>query len=194
MAYIHTGMLGSGISSDYSRVLNEAQMRTRFFSSRSIRSGAGTMVFVSHKHTDLYRQDIKNLLNKLETEYHASTYVDSEDWKMPNKTCAETAERIKEVINSSQRFILFATEESLRSMWCNWEVGVADKKHSAPETMAILPILRANQREDSFIGNEYLQLYPRIEKNDYHELVVIYPDNKRTCSLKRWLEGNLMYG
>lgn len=108
-----------------SDILRESYQRSRTFSATSIRSGAGTTVFISHKHEDL--DEIKGLVTCLEGYYNVIPYIDSMDKRMPQVTCRETAERIKTVINYSEKFILLATNKALSSKWCNWEVGIADK-------------------------------------------------------------------
>ena len=120
---LHRGQFLQYISdSAQSNILNESFQRTRSFSSSTIRSGMGTMVFISHKHSDLNNKELSGLLQYLSQKFNIIPYIDCMDPKMPEKTCAETANRIKSVIAYSERFILLATEDALKSMWCNWEV------------------------------------------------------------------------
>ena len=89
--------------------------------------------------------------------------LDCFDEEMPLKTCAETAVRIKQVIEYCPKFIFLATEDALSSKWCNWEVGIADKWKLTGNNMAILPLLEKGKEPKSYKGNEYLQIYPYIE-------------------------------
>lgn len=180
-----------------SNVLTESYRRTRYFSSSGIRSGAGTTVFISHKHSDLENtgdmNDLKGLLNYLIDKYHIEPYIDSMDKKMPDETCVETAERIKEVINYSEKFILLATNAAIASKWCNWEVGIADKLKFSGNNMAILPMLE--DQDSLYKGNEYLELYPYIEERVFQysgKCLGVYirtNEGRKWITLKNWLEN-----
>lgn len=180
-----------------SNVITESYRRTRYFSSTGIRSGAGTTVFISHKHSDMVTDgdmnELKGLLNFLKDEYHIEPYIDSMDKKMPDETCAETAERIKEVINYSEKFILLATNAAIASKWCNWEVGIADKLKLPHNDMAILPML--DDRNSLYKGNEYLELYPYIEEritlsgSRYLGVCIRTNEGRKWITLKNWLEN-----
>lgn len=177
---------------DSFNILRESYERSRNFSATSIRSGAGTTVFISHKHDDL--DEIKGLVTCLEDHYNVIPYIDSMDKRMPHVTCRETAERIKTVINYSEKFILLATNNALSSKWCNWEVGIADKSKYQNKNMAILPL-----RDDAkaiYNGNEYLELYPYIEEEinlqGQKELFVNYKSGRviKRITLSRWLHSS----
>lgn len=180
-----------------SNILTESYRRTRYFSSTGIRSGAGTTVFISHKHSDLETagdmNDLKGLLNYLKDKYHIEPYIDSMDKKMPNETCVETAERIKEVINYSEKFILLATNAAIASKWCNWEVGIADKLKFSGNNMAILPMLE--DRDSLYKGNEYLELYPYIEErislsgSRYLAVCIRTKEGRKWITLENWLNN-----
>ena len=187
---ITRGYFSSSRFGDSRQILNEAYDRTRMFSSTAIRSGAGTTVFISHKHDDL--DDIQGFISYLKKEYNVVTYIDSMDKRMPQTTCAETAERIKDVIAASNKFILLATNNALASKWCNWEVGIADKSKYLTHNMAILPMYeRGGNRYE---GNEYLGIYPyideEIDENGNKILVVKYISNNKQeqIPLKDWLK------
>jgi len=142
-------------------VINESLRQTRSFSSKNTFS-AVTTVFLSHKHTDL--EDLKGVMGMLE-DFNVRIYIDSMDNKMPNETTGETAARIKQVIEYSDRFILLATEAAIESYWCNWELGIGDV-HKFIKNIAILPIKEKNEYDWKYKGNEYLQIYPRIDYRD----------------------------
>jgi hypothetical protein len=181
-----------------SNIINESFDRTRYFSANSIRSARGITVFISHKHSDLKNvgdeNDLKGLLNYLEKTYNVIPYIDSMDKRMPKETCAETAERIKNVMDACDKFILLATNKALASKWCNWEVGVADKMKLYGQDMAILPMLDDN--DTLYDGNEYLELYPYMElladQFGRKSLCVSIKDGERRrwISLYDWLNDN----
>lgn len=155
-------------------------------------------MFISHKHSDL--SDIGDLIAFLEKQYNVITYIDSRDKGMPEKTCVETAERIKQDIAFCDRFILMATDNATKSMWCNWEVGIADKTKYTCKQMAILPLLKRGQREEDYSGNEYLGLYPDITRessafNGAYVYYVIDRQSGKKCTLSQWFETkNLILG
>lgn len=174
---------------DTNIIYEDSLERSRSFSKNVIRSASGPTVFISHKHSDL--SDVKGFLSYLNENYKAILYIDSMDRKMPNMTNAETAVRIKSVIESCDKFILLATNNALRSKWCNWEVGIADKSKYSFHNMAILPMYERGSVR--FEGNEYLQIYPYIDDvinvHDQNELVVKYLEGKeqKMVPLKEWL-------
>jgi hypothetical protein len=181
-----------------SDVINESFRRTRYFSAGSFHSASGITVFISHKHSDLQSigdmNDLKGLLDYLKSTYNVVPYIDSMDKRMPKETCAETANRIKYVIDACNKFLLLATNKALASKWCNWEVGIADKKKLPTQDMAILPMLDNN--DALYDGNEYLELYPYLESSTdqygrKHLYVSIKDGEKRKwISLYDWLFDN----
>lgn len=181
-----------------SNVINESFSRTRYFNSGSIVSASGITVFISHKHSDLKsigdENDLKGLLDYLRSVYNVVPYIDSMDKRMPKETCAETANRIKYVIDACDKFLLLATNKALASKWCNWEVGVADKKKLFTQDMAILPMLDNN--DTLYDGNEYLELYPYLESStDQYGRKHLYVnikdgERKKWISLYDWLYDN----
>ena len=62
-----------------------------------------TTIFLSHKHQDL--EDLKGVIGLLRNKYNAQVYIDSMDDKMPLETTGETARRIKQIIEKSNKFI-----------------------------------------------------------------------------------------
>jgi hypothetical protein len=94
---------------------------------------------------------------------------------MPDQTTGETAARIKEVIKYCDKFILLATEKAIESYWCNWELGIGDV-HKFQRHIAILPVKDKGEYDFQYKGNEYLQIYPRI---DYEDGKSFYNDGKQ---------------
>ncbi len=155
-------------------------------------------IFLSHKHDEDEELDAAiTLLKNLGVEI----YVDWQDDEMPKNTNGYTARMIKKKIRENDKFILLATEAAVASKWCNWELGYGDsqkyKKH-----LAIFPI--RNSFDPNFSGNEYLAIYPSIEKesgkskdlagNYIPEGYYVFdpPDkdgNRRFESLRNWLNS-----
>lgn len=108
----------------------------------------------SHKDADL----VKGLIAHLRAA-GLEIYVDWEDAEMPAQADRETAERIKRRIVASDFFLFFATGNSVTSRWCPWEIGYADgKKHI--DTILVIPTSEGYTTH----GNEYMQLYRRIDE------------------------------
>ncbi len=143
--------------------VNESKIKdslneVKSFSARNAYSTRPT-VFLSHKHDDL--DDVRGVIGELEN-LGAKVYIDSMDNKMPNETNGDTAKRIKEVIKFCNKFILLATDNAIESYWCNWELGIGDV-HKFKQHIAILPMKEKNTYDHKYKGNEYMQIYPRIE-------------------------------
>ena len=141
--------------------INESLSETRTFSFKKQTQYKPT-VFISYKHSDL--EDLQGVIGVLE-KHGAKIYIDSMDNKMPEQTSGETAQRIKEVIKFCKKFILLATDDAIESYWCNWELGIGDT-HRYIENIAILPIKEKGTYDSNYKGNEYLQIYPRINYNN----------------------------
>lgn len=141
--------------------INESLGRTKTFSARSAYDSK-TTVFLSHKHDDIEElEEATGVIEMLE-DLGAKVYIDSMDNKMPDQTSGETATRIKEMIKYCDRFVLLATAKAIESYWCNWELGIGDV-HKYSSKIAILPIKEKGQSDYQYKGNEYLQIYPRID-------------------------------
>ena len=178
--------------------LNEVRSETRYFSEGGKTSYRAT-VFLSHKHSDL--EDLKDIIGFLQS-YKVNVYIDSMDVNMPKKTCGETAQRIKNIIQKCDRFILLATDAAIESKGCNWELGIGDV-HKYRDKIALFPIKEKGLYDYQYKGNEYMQIYPFIAYYDGTEYYkngkpiekgyyVCYYDQQGTIiiqKLKDWLES-----
>ena len=108
-------------------------------------------------------------------------YVDWQDSKLQHPTDAQTAKRLKDRIRNSRKMIYVVTNDSLKSVWCSWELGFADRDKGV-DNVAILAVKPNNGR---WKHNEYLQQYPWIsyENNLFH---VVKP-NGEIIPLHEWL-------
>ncbi len=138
--------------------LNEARTETRTFSQGGRVSHKRT-IFLSHKHSDL--EDLKGIIGFLRRNYDVDVYIDSMDAEMPKKTSGDTAQRIKKIIQESDRFILLATDAAIESKWCNWELGFGDAEKYR-DNIALFPIKEKDSYDFQYKGNEYMQIYPFI--------------------------------
>ncbi|KDN56465.1 toll/interleukin-1 receptor domain-containing protein [Flavobacterium seoulense] len=161
----------------FSQTLNEAKFQNK--------STATVTVFLSHCHDDLEQIEVNKVIVLLRNS-GVSVYIDSLDSSLPPFTSAITAQRIKDQIKQNRKFILVATNKAIQSKWCNWELGFGDA-HKYIDHIAIIPLADSSQ---VWNGNEYLQIYPRIEESELTSeyIKVIYP-NKTYKSLSEWLKS-----
>ena len=120
----------------------------------SKRASSGIMAFLCHSHLD---SKLAEGVQKLFVAKGVDIYIDWQDAEMPPVPNIETAQNIKHRIRSSQLFFFLATENSVKSRWCPWEIGIAD---SMAKKIYIIPTQDANRETH---GNEYLQLYNRVD-------------------------------
>lgn len=112
--------------------------------------------FLSHSHKDgRLAKGVQGYLN----DKGWDVYIDWEDASMPETPNAATADNIKKRIKAMDWFLFLATDASMKSRWCPWEIGYADgvKKREAIQIISTM---------DSFgvtHGNEYLKLYNHID-------------------------------
>lgn len=139
---------------------SSSMLKARRDFSERFSSTAKSTVFLSHKHSDKTEvRFARDLLNGL----GADAYIDWLDPDMPEVTKGETAIKIKEKINSNDKFILLATENAIDSKWCNWELGYGDAQKHKKDKIALLPLREDNR---SWQGNEYMEIYKVIEYED----------------------------
>ena len=91
-------------------------------------------------------------------------YVDwIEDQQLSRSSVApETAETLRQRMNQSSRLLYLATDNASSSKWMPWELGYFDGLKSGK--VAILPLV--DYSFSSFKGQEYLGLYPALDKDD----------------------------
>lgn len=141
---------------DQSLLLSEA---TRSVVRRSlddaVRQGAPT-AFLSHSHKDaLLAKGLQLRLNRLGWD----VYIDWEDTSMPDRPDATTADKIRRKIVQLDLFLFLATQNSMSSRWCPWELGYADGR-KINSTILIVPTSDVR----GTYGNEYLELYRNIDE------------------------------
>lgn len=139
-------------------------------------------IFLSHSHSDkeLIVQCISIFIR-----YGIYVYVDWIDDELTEPPSNETAERIKSKIKTLKKFVLLASNKAIDSKWCNWELGLGDAA-KFDENIALFPI----SDTDGYDGNEYLRIYPYIEKSStngsFSTLQVTNPQGGST-PLEKWL-------
>ncbi len=112
--------------------------------------------FLSHSHKDA---QLAKGLQVLLKQQGWDVYIDWEDSTMPETPDRQTAEKIQTKIRQCNWFLFLATPNSTVSRWCPWEIGYADGKKPL-DSIFIIP---TTDNSGKFYGNEYLQLYRRID-------------------------------
>ncbi len=79
---------------------------------------------------------------------------------MPDTPDRQTAERIQQRIIELDWFFFLATDNSMKSRWCPWEIGYADGKKQLNSIL----ILKTIDNYGNYYGNEYLKLYRYLSR------------------------------
>ena len=124
--------------------------------------------FLCHSHAD--DQLVRGVVSMLEREGWR-VYVDWQDTSLPATPSRVTAQTIKSKIVQSDFFLFLATRNSTASRWCPWEIGYADGKKPI-ERIVIIPTV---DDAGNYYGNEYLQLYRKIDRTQGGWLGVFEP-------------------
>lgn len=127
------------------KTLNEARIKGR------------RTVFLCHSHKD---KELVKGVEALLNEADMNVYIDWQDTQMPEKPDQITASRIKDRIVAADFFLFLATENSMQSRWCPWEIGYADGKKKLTQIL-VIPTTNGITTH----GSEYLDLYRRIDKS-----------------------------
>ena len=148
-------------------------------------------IFLSHRSLD--KRLVLTLVN-LFNESGYSVYVDwIEDTQLDRSSVNKnTAQVLRNRMNSSKGLSYVATSNSTISKWCPWELGYFDGKKNG--RCCILPIMESQ----TFRGQEYLGLYPYIQYaqvsgEDKYEFWVYEQGTDKYVILRRWLEGSNPY-
>ena len=140
---------------------------------REAKASGKQTAFPCHSHKD--RELAKGVQVFLQDQ-EWDVYIDWEDTTMPNKPDRATAEQIQRKVRDLDWFLFLATENSMNSRWCPWEIGYADGMKSY-DSIIIIP---TTDRAGRFFGNEYLQLYRQISEAERGGFGAFRPNNQGT--------------
>lgn len=129
------------------------------------RAGLQKTGFLCHSHRD---SELAEGLQALLAEQGVALYIDWQDASMPPEPNRETAARLQQRIRASDWFLFLATANSMVSRWCPWELGYADVQKPL-DRIAIVPTFDGTSTH----GNEYLQLYRRVDITNAGELLLV---------------------
>lgn len=151
--------------------LSQAQLRQATPAGRSYslqgKAPGQRVAFLCHSHKD---EALALGLQAVLRERGVHLYIDWQDAEMPSPPSAETAARIRVRIRQCHLFLLLATQNSMNSRWCPWELGFADGVKANPE-IVVIPTTDAGIN----YGAEYMHLYRRIDTNTLGSLQIFGP-------------------
>ncbi len=133
--------------------------------------------FLCHSHQDA---DYVEGLVVLLAEEGWDVYIDWQDETLPAKPNSDTAAVIRNRIAAADYFMFLATPNAVASRWCPWEIGYADGVKSNDQIF-IIPTQDSSGR---YFGNEYLQLYRRIDFSTMDYLASWYPGESQGVLVK----------
>lgn len=118
-------------------------------------------IFLSHSINDAELVlGVKVLLEEMGKKVYVD-WVDDPELDRSQVT-KHTAERLRGRMKQSDSLLYIATESASSSKWMPWELGYFDGHK--PGNVAILPVL--DSEDQKFEGQEYLGLYPVVDKDD----------------------------
>ena len=122
-------------------------------------------IFLSHSSKD---KQLTLGVKQLIEDSGYSVYIDWVDDPQLDRANvnAQTADKLRTRMRQSKFLVYVDSNNATTSTWMPWELGYFDGYK--PNKVGILPI-RQNA-EGSYIGQEYLGLYPKIEKNSLNVL------------------------
>ncbi|WP_374343045.1 toll/interleukin-1 receptor domain-containing protein [Azonexus sp.] len=156
-------------------ILRAAAQRTKTFGPHTLteaRMKGAKTAFLCHSHRDA--ELAKGLVHLL-AEAGWSVYIDWEDSSMPEQPNQETAAKIQQKIKELNYFLFLATANSMSSRWCPWEIGYADGQKPNSQLLIVPTTDGSNSH-----GNEYLQLYRRVDLSNQGSVEVWQPGQSYT--------------
>jgi len=154
-----------------------AGARVPFTATTSVKRMGQMSAFLCHSHKD---RALAEGLQQLLKESGMDLYIDWQDPEMPDQPNRETADRIKNRIAQTDRFIFLATENSMKSRWCPWEIGIADGRKQNDHIL----LVPTQDARGIYYGNEYLQLYRRIDQNLLTQVSIFRPGSLTAIDIR----------
>jgi hypothetical protein len=149
-------------------------------------------IFLSHSRHDaeLDPATLAGVRLTLERDFKQEVYV---DWAIDKHLSrddvnSETADVLRNRMNHSDCLFFATSENSPKSKWMPWELGYMDGKKGM---VAILPVLNAASGTTKYKEQEYLGLYPYVDKAPAAgiEQLWINKDAATYVIYAEWLKG-----
>lgn len=146
-------------------------------------------IFLSHSSLDA--NIVSALKSHIETVMGFTVYVYwINDPALTHTVSKKNAQIIKSRMDACKSLVYAFTDNSIKSKWMPWELGYFDGKKNR---VAILPISVERTYSDSYVGQEYLGLYPYIVKNiaqlTNQETLWVHESEDTYITFKGWLAG-----
>lgn len=129
--------------------------------------------FLCHSHKD---RDLALGLQQWLKEQGMELYIDWLDPYMPDTPNGTTADRIRTAIKGADVFLFLTTNDSMVSRWCPWELGFADGVKRNEK----IALIATRDASGNYYGNEYLQLYRRIDQATAGNALYWYPKGSQS--------------
>jgi hypothetical protein len=116
-------------------------------------------IFLSHSFRDsILIQGVKTLLE----EQGRTVYIDwIDDPQLDrSKVTKNTAKQLRDRMRSCSSLIYVKTSAASSSLWMPWELGYFDGLRG--QRIAVMPLVE--NRDSEYVGQEYLGIYPVMEK------------------------------
>lgn len=141
-------------------------------------------IFLSHAAEDAIL--IKGLRDEL-VSHGFTVYVDwIEDPLLDRSLVTRHTAAVLRARMNQCRCLLFATSDaSKKSVWMPWELGYVDARTES--RVAIAPIVPDSEQNTEFKGQEYLGLYPYLDKTN--ATLYIHSSISEWVTFKDWLAG-----
>lgn len=116
-------------------------------------------IFLSHSFQDAVTiAGIKLILERSGLKVYVDWIEDADLDR--GRVSRRTAARLRSRMRHSRSLVFATSESSPKSKWMPWELGYFDGHK--PGHVAILPLV--DRRDSTFVGQEYLSLYPVVER------------------------------
>lgn len=116
-------------------------------------------IFLSHSSSEPeeFLLGIKALLEDSGLKVYVDKYSDPQ--LSPDNVTKQTAEILRARMRQSHALLYVYSQHSTKSRWMPWELGFFDGFNGR---LGIVPVMR--NREEIFKGEEYLSLYPYVDR------------------------------
>ncbi|WP_084489077.1 toll/interleukin-1 receptor domain-containing protein [Novosphingopyxis baekryungensis] len=145
-------------------------------------------VFLSHSSSE--PEDILLGVYRTLRDAGLNVYVDSysDPHLDPDDVDLATARTLRHRLRSSASLLYVHSRHSSRSRWMPWELGFADAHCGR---VGVIPVTQA--RENTFVGEEYLSLYPYVDRavlqGTSRRTLWINRSTRRYAPLLEWVRG-----
>jgi len=144
-------------------------------------------VFLSHSSAEPEEilLGIKAILEDLGLKVYVDKYSDPQ--LSPDNVTVTTADILRVRMRQSHSLLYIYSQHSSRSRWMPWELGFFDGHNGR---VGVLPVTRA--QEEAFKGEEYLNLYPHVDRvttKGGEEKLWINRSTNEYARLYEWIKG-----